>query len=212
MASAALRLEQTEYFDAQGAVALFQRRLADGASNLKLLADEAQRRGFKKVTGPAGDFGFRQKFRAATPIRPPKGQKAEPVQEIEFELVLSAYEDPDSPTQAAVANVRIVAGSNTETYDMLLESEVDDFEDVREYKVEGGKVVRAHSWWTAARDCVLRTCIGPCIGALFTCAGTWAAYLGCVAIKCGGCWVKCAACATCDCRWWCKWAIGCCRN
>jgi hypothetical protein len=24
--------------------------------------------------------------------------------------------------------------------------------------------------------------------------------------------VKCAGCATCNCSWWCKWAVGCCSQ
>jgi hypothetical protein len=34
-----------------------------------------------------------------------------------------------------------------------------------------------------------------------------------VAAACGGCWVWCAGCATCDCSWWCRWATaGCCEG
>jgi hypothetical protein len=208
----ALRLEQTEYLDASEAASILKRRLDEPRSNLRRLDDEAQKRGYKKITGPKGDFGLRQTYQAANPVRAPKGERGEPVQKIEFELSLSSYEDPDSDTQAAVASVRIVADSNTEVYDMLLETDGGDFQEVREFKVEREQVVRANSWWTAARDCVFRNCGGVCIGALLTCSGTWAAYLACFAVVCGGCWLKCAACATCNCKWWCKWATGCCRT
>jgi hypothetical protein len=73
-----------------------------------------------------------------------------------------------------------------------------------------GDVIEAESWWSAFKACLHGRCGSTCLSALVSCSGTWAAYFWCLVAKCGGCVVKCAACSTCDCRWWCKWAVGCC--
>jgi hypothetical protein len=61
-------------------------------------------------------------------------------------------------------------------------------------------------------NCVRSTCASVCLGSLTACAGVFPVYLKCVAVACGGCALKCGACATCDCSFWCKWAVGCCRG
>jgi hypothetical protein len=61
-------------------------------------------------------------------------------------------------------------------------------------------------------NCVRGTCASVCLGSLTACAGVFPVYLKCVAVACGGCALKCGACATCDCGFWCKWAVGCCRG
>jgi len=76
--------------------------------------------------------------------------------------------------------------------------------------IVSGDVIEAESWWSAFRTCLTHRCGSACLSALVTCSGTWAAYFWCLVAKCGGCVVKCAGCSTCDCRWWCKWAVGCC--
>lgn len=207
-----ITLERIEILDDQAVSQGLQKQMAAPKGKLKKLDDEAKKRGYKKATGPRAEFGLRHTFKAGKPVPPPAGTPGQPVQEVEVEISLSTLEKPNSEDQAAIGTVRVTAGKNTEEYDMLLEALDGDFEDVRESKVENDKVVPANSWWTAARSCVIGKCGSVCIGALTVCRGTWAAYLLCVAAACGGCWVRCSACATCNCRWWCKWAAGCCRQ
>ena len=76
-----------------------------------------------------------------------------------------------------------------------------------------GKVVPTNSWWTRFKSCISGKCASTCVASLGTCAfASWAGYLQCVAIACGGCSAKCIVCASCNCRWWCKWATGCCKD
>lgn len=209
-----LELEQIEILDAPAASAGMQRRLAQpaGFSALRRLDEETRARGYQPATGPGAEFGLRQRMRSRVPINPPPGEQGAPVQEMQFEFTIRALERGDSEDQAAIANVRMTAGENTEEYDLLIEARGGNFAQAREFRVENDRVVPVNSWWTAARGCVLSTCSTVCIGSLVTCSGTFAAYLLCVAAACGGCWVRCAACATCNCRWWCRWAAGCCRQ
>lgn len=77
-----------------------------------------------------------------------------------------------------------------------------------------GKVVSTNSWFSRLKACVGSKCSAPCKDALTSClaSGGIAGYLICFARKCGGCSAKCVACASCNCRWWCKWAAGCCQG
>jgi hypothetical protein len=61
-------------------------------------------------------------------------------------------------------------------------------------------------------NCVKGTCASVCLGSLTACAGVFPVYLKCVAVSCGGCALKCGACATCNCSFWCRWAVGCCKG
>jgi hypothetical protein len=61
-------------------------------------------------------------------------------------------------------------------------------------------------------NCVRSSCAQVCLGALTGCVGAWPVYLQCVAVACGGCALKCAGCAGCNCGFWCKWAVGCCEG
>jgi hypothetical protein len=209
-----LELEQIEILDAQAAALGMQRRMArpQGFTALSRLDDEARGRGYRPATGPGGEFGLRQRFRSRVPVHPPGGEAGAPVQELQFEMSLRALEKGDSEDQAAVATVTMTAGQNTEEYDLMLEARGGNFAQAREFKVEHDRVVPTNSWWTAARSCVSSTCGSVCVASLVSCTGTWAGYLLCVAAACGGCWVRCAACATCDCRWWCRWGASCCHQ
>jgi hypothetical protein len=205
-------LDQTEILDARTVGQGLQKRRGQAKGKLKKLDDEARKRGYKPKTGPRAQFGLRQKYRAREEVKPGPGEKGSPVQELTFELSLSELEKDNSTDQAAIATVRIEAGDNVEEYDMFLEALDGDFLDAREFMVEKDKVVLANSWWSATRTCLTSTCASACVSSLITCSGAWSAYLLCVAGICGGCWAKCTACATCDCRWWCRWAAGCCRQ
>lgn len=204
--------EQTELLDDTAAVQRFEAGLAQAPGKLKKLEDEAKKRGFKPSTGPKSSLALRHKFRAEKPVKPPQGEHGTPVQELQFDISLRAFEKANSDDQAAVATVTVTAGQNSDQYDLLLEAPAGNMAKAREFKVEGDKIVPANSWWSAARSCVTSKCGSVCVGSLITCSGSWAAYLLCVAVRCGGCWVRCAACSSCNCRWWCKWATGCCHQ
>lgn len=212
MANPRIMLEQTEVLDAVTVAAALKGRLENAGTAEHTLAQELARRGYKGRTGARAELGLRQKYRAEAAIKPPKGVTGPAVQEVEFELLVRSFGRAGSKDEAAVATVTITAGANRDTYEMLLEAPGGNFAKALEFKVERGQVIPAKSWWTATKTCIRNKCTSVCVGALLTCGGTWAAYLGCVALRCGGCWVRCAACASCDCRWWCKWAAGCCNR
>jgi hypothetical protein len=203
-------LEQTEVLDEAAAERSLEASLNQPQGRLKKLEDEATRRGYKRAAGPNAQVGIRQKLRANRPIQPPAGVQGAPVQELQFDVSIRALEKPNSRDQAAIATVTVTAGQNTVQHEVLLEAPRGNFAQGREFKVENNQVVPANSWWSAARRCVVGRCSSVCVGSLATCSGTWAAYLLCVAAACGGCWVRCAGCASCDCRWWCRWGVGCC--
>jgi hypothetical protein len=179
---------------------------------LGLLAAEAKKRGFAPATGTRNVAGFRETVKAAQPIKPPRGTTGRPVEEASIDVRVQDYVKRGTRDRVAVLTVTTKAGANSESYEALLEAPGGDFSQAREFRVKGNAVIPAKSWWTAARRCVTSSCSSVCVASLFTCTGTWAAYLLCIAAKCGGCWLKCAACATCNCRWWCRWATGCCRR
>jgi len=76
--------------------------------------------------------------------------------------------------------------------------------------IQGDGIIEAESWWSGFVGCLRSRCASSCLSSLHSCSGYWAAYFWCLVAKCGGCVLKCAACSTCDCRWWCRWAVGCC--
>jgi hypothetical protein len=156
--------------------------------------------GFKPMTkGKNAYFGVTRKWKGSD------GQTAT------FEMQLQSYSKAGSKDTAAVAMVTIRSGNNSDTYRFSLIAPNGDFEkQVEAFADANNKVKTAKSWYTRWRDCVKRRCAAVCLGSLTTCSGTWAAYLACVAAACGGCALTCTGCATCRCRFWCKWAVGCC--
>jgi hypothetical protein len=182
---------------------------------LRLLSDEAQRRGGRFENVAANVIGYRHSFQAAHPFRPRPGESGGEVNSAEFEIQLQQYPS-DSTDLLAVGIATARGGGSSASYPVLLEAPNGDFLAANEYTVVSDRVVPASSWWTAVTGCLTRECVTVCANSLATCITTssssWVAYLGCVAWNCGGCWVKCAGCATCNCSWWCKWAVGCCSQ
>ena len=165
-------------------------------------------RGYKLLDTAEGAFSIKSTIKASGGMLPPRGEKGKAVETVEFELVgMSATKGKD---QGAVVTSVVRAGDNEVVYHFVLEAPGGDFRKAREFAVEDGKVVAAHSWWTAWVGCLRNRCASTCLSALGSCSGTWSAYFWCVAARCGGCVLRCAACSTCDCRWWCRWATGCC--
>ncbi|SRR6266511_2362075 len=203
----AITSEVVEIIDDKAAHDQFKKHL-QGRPKLKKLQEEATRRGYQAHDQPEETFGIRVKTRANQDVRPKAGIRGKPVREIEFELVGQSISKGDD--QGAVATTTIRAGDQEETYEMLLEAPRGNFSQAREFTIERDKVVEANSWWSAWVGCLRSNCASACLNALFSCSGTWTAYFWCVVARCGGCVLRCAACSTCDCSWWCRWAAGCC--
>jgi hypothetical protein len=201
--------ENVQVLDHQAAHDQFKKHL-DSRPKLKKLHDEAQKRGYKAHDEPDQTFAVRVTSTASGDVHSTTAAGADPVQDVEFELVGQSVSKQDA--EGAVATATIRAGGNEQTYDMLLEAPGGNFHQTREYKVEDDQVVAAHSWWSAWTGCLNRDCASTCLNSLLSCTGTWAAYLWCVTAACGGCVAKCTGCATCNCSWWCQWAAGCCAQ
>lgn len=218
MAEVMIEYELTEILDESNFGETLGNMMAKGP--LQMLYDEATRRGYRYESAQAEQggqrtptqLGLRQVSRAREQVQPDSDDRGSSVQETRFELYIRALEKPDSRDQAALINVSIQAGENTEEYNLLLEAPGGYFLDTREFMVENDRVVPAFSWWSAFKNCLTSRCGTSCLGALVACSGTTAGYVACVIAACAGCGVKCAACATCNCKWWCRWAPGCCRR
>jgi hypothetical protein len=178
---------------------------------MSILHGEIKRRGFTAATGAKNVYGFRHVFTATREIKPPKGVAGAPVKETSVEINVQDYSKKGVKDKLALLTVTFQAGANTETREMLLEAPGGNFAKPREYIVVKNKLAPARSWWTAFKACLKRKCIATCLAALVKCSGTWAAYIACVLVTCAACGVSCAACSTCNCKWWCKWAVGCCK-
>ena len=176
--------------------------------DLKKLQDEAKKRGYQVKDTAEETFAFRVTTKASGPVRSPRRAPGASVQEVEVELVGQSV--TKGRNQGAVATCTVKGGGQEETYDFYLEAPNGQFERAAEWTVEDGKVVEAQSWWSAWIGCLRSRCASACLSALWQCTGTWAAYFWCVVARCGGCVLRCAACSTCDCSWWCSWAAGCC--
>jgi hypothetical protein len=206
-----LRTERIELLD-QNSVLRDLRDRSGRDRELRLLSDEAQRRGGRLVDRPESVFGYRHTFESTRSIRPPRGRGRGTVTSGEFEILVEEYANPGSADQLAVGIATLRGGDNIESYPLLLEAPDGNFVLSDEYTVIGDAIEPTESWWTAVTGCLSRNCVTVCANSLFNCRGSWIEYLGCVAWNCGGCWVTCAGCATCNCGWWCGWAVGCCQQ
>lgn len=187
---------------------------ADRDLRIRRLSDQAQQLGgrFEPVTENV--VGYSYSVDATQPIRPLPGQRGAAVNTTEFEIQLQQYPS-DTADKLAVGIATARAGDNSASYPLLLEAPNGEFLAANEYTVIGDRIEATRSWWTAITGCLTRQCVTVCANSLTTCwtsDSTWLQYAGCIAWNCGGCWLKCLACATCDCSWWCKWAAGCCSQ
>lgn len=203
----AITSETVEILDDKSAHDKFKKSL-QARPNLKKLQEEAKKRGYQPVDQADETFAIRVTAKASGQVKPRPGLRGKAVQAVEFELVGQSISKGND--QGAVLTATVKAGDQEETHEILLEAPGGNFRQTREYTIEGAKVVETNSWWSAWVGCLNRNCASTCLNALWSCTGTWAAYFWCVAARCGGCVLKCAACSTCDCSWWCRWAVGCC--
>ncbi|MEU8435413.1 hypothetical protein AB0F18_21345 [Streptomyces sp. NPDC029216] len=174
-------------------------------SRMRLAKDEPLREG-KAI-------GFASTTTLDGPLPVPAGVSVrEEVTKLNHLMVARTFEGPNGAQVAACATLIEVPGTDLKTVDVfVLESQDGDLLNAKELVVASGVLEERDGWWDALTGCLGRDCGGVCLSAALTCPKVnWAAFLICLAGRCGVCVLKCAACATCDCSWWCKWAAGCC--
>jgi len=208
----AIASESVELLDQDRAFKSFQAQ--SDRPELNVMTDHLASRGYVLLEKPEEAFCIKSKITATEGMRPPRGERAEAVKTVEFELVGMSTQKDDQDQgdqdQGAVVTSIVRAGDNVITYDFILEAPGGDFRRASEFAVEDGKLVVANSWWSAWGGCLRSRCANTCLSSLTQCSGSWSTYFWCVAARCGGCVLRCAACSTCDCRWYCRWATGCC--
>lgn len=218
-----IAFDTTEHLDPGDVVKGFEKR-ASREPPMGLLMSEARRRGYMPETKAKDVWGVRRTLRLAEDLQPPKGSSEAPVRELSVEIDIQSFTKPKSKSkpkskdQCAVMTITTTAGGNhRQTLDMLLEAPGGDLAHIREYKVKGNAVVRAHSTTDTWLLCMQYRGDWLCGAAMIACvpiaAGlSIAGYLFCIAYACIGVWTLCAWCAACRCVWPCKiWPIGCCR-
>lgn len=170
---------------------------------IKALSEKLAGQGFK----PEKKAGKNAYFGATETLKSNDGKTAT------FDIKLQSYNKAGSKDKGAVGIVTAKSGRNSETYEFSLLAPSGDFEKAVEFTVDRNKKVqKAKSWYTRWRRCLRDRCATVCLGSLVTCSGTWAAYFWCVVAACGGCVLRCSGCASCNCSFWCRWAVGCCRD
>ncbi|MFE7543129.1 hypothetical protein [Streptomyces platensis] len=150
------------------------------------------------------------------PLRPPEGVTAsEPVEKVNHTLAARTFSGPNGEQVAACAAIIEGVDTSYKTVDVFLLEAIDgDLLHANELVVTStGSLEERDGWWDRVIRCLGRDCGGVCLSAAVSCPKVnWAAFLICLAGRCGVCVIKCGACATCDCSWWCKWAAGCCED
>jgi hypothetical protein len=204
---AAVQEEVTELLDPQRAADAFRGR-SQARGQLRRLADEARARGYRAHDDQEEFLGVRLRSQATHDVEPTGPTRGPAVRRVEFEIVGQSFSKDGA--EGAVATGVVRAGGNEQAYDLLLEAPGGRFSEAREFTLVNDQIVPANSWWSAWTGCLRGSCASTCLTSLVTCTGTWAGYFWCVAATCGGCVLRCSACATCDCSWWCRWATGCC--
>jgi hypothetical protein len=147
---------------------------------------------------------------------------ADEVQSLVFAATLG--KDPDGNEVAIIGHVIRGMDENwqpikDEEFDLITKppggiTDPNDIKTVAAFR-DGAKVagdIQPFSLVSRLVKCVRSKCASACLGAITGCAGVFPVYLKCLVVACGVCAVKCGACATCKCRFWCKWAAGCCKD
>ncbi|MGW3668105.1 hypothetical protein [Streptomyces sp. NPDC005141] len=195
------------------------RRLAGYEAGLDALisALPARLRLAQNAPLPEGDaVGFTSTTTLDSPLPMPEGiTTREQVTSVKSSFFTRTFTGTGGEQLAACATVLEAPGTTFKTVDaFVLEARNGDLLDAVELVPTSANVLEERDgWWDALTGCLGRDCGGVCLSAALSCPKVnWAAFLICLAGRCGVCVVKCAACATCDCSWWCKWAAGCCDN
>lgn len=206
-----IKLEKFEVLDSENALSELD-ALTGMHSDLQLLLNLTESAGFTEVAGSS--FGWQVTVETAEEIRPGEGDApGDPVNSLTSRALFKGFTGGGgaAPSLLAVGTMTATAGQNQVIEHLQLEAPGADMDRMIERKVEGNALVEVDGWWDRFRGC-LGGCGGPCLAALTGCIRpVLPAILVCLAVRCGGCAAKCAACATCDCRWWCR-ISGCCRG
>ena len=177
-------------------------RLLQTDLGMKSLKSEIDDAGFKPVAGSKGAWGTKGSWTRNDD------------QTVKFEISLQGFAKPGSKDSMALLIMTMTGPKGeTDTYRCSLRAPAGKLANVVErYVDKNNKVLLANSYWTRAWNCIRSTCGGPCVRSLTGCTAGIVPCIVSVLTVCGGCAVKCLACAGCNCRWWCKWAVGCCRD
>lgn len=160
--------------------------------------------------------GFTSTGVLSEPLNPPEEVTArQSVEKVNNSFFARTFTGPNGEQMAACATVIEVPGTDYRHMDVfVLEATDGDLLHANELvPVSADRLEERDGWWDRVIRCLGRDCGGVCLGAAVSCPKVnWAAFLICLAGRCGVCVIKCGACATCDCTWWCKWAAGCCED
>lgn len=194
-----LKPVKSEILKAEALSSKFE-RLNRADEEIIALSNDLRKKGFQVQKGDKNFWGFQETYE--------KEDKT-----VTFSVYFQDYTKPNSKDVAATGQVRVVDGDRSEIYSFSLEAPGGAFDKAIEHRVDKKLgILKANSWWSCVRSRLLKASVA-CASSLITCAPsapTWAGYLACVAAKCGITYTKVAACCACDCRWTCKWAVGCC--
>lgn len=135
--------------------------------------------------------------------------------QVTFKFQFQDYKNPNSKDLIALCHLSVTSGKETDTYTFYLIAPDGDFDKMQEYYIDKRlNILQANSWWNCTKNRISNKCPGQCLSAFITCVPSWAtsvvSYLTCVVTNCAGCLITAGACCACDCKWYCKWAIGCC--
>lgn len=135
--------------------------------------------------------------------------------QVNYKFQFQDYKNPNSKDLIALCHLKAVSGKETETYTFYLIAPDGNFDEMQEYFIDKRlNILKANSWWGCTKKRISKKCPGECLSSFITCvpsgAGSVVGYLICVAGNCTSCLIKAGACCACDCRWYCKWATGCC--
>ncbi|WP_432141037.1 hypothetical protein [Streptomyces sp. bgisy084] len=160
--------------------------------------------------------GFTSTTTLSGPLHPPEEVTArEAVEKVKNTFMARTFTGQNGEQVAACATITEAPGTSYKTVDVfVLEAADGDLLHANELVVAStGAMEERDGWWDRVVSCLGRDCGGVCLSAAVSCPKVnWAAFLICLAGRCGVCVIKCGACATCDCSWWCKWAAGCCED
>jgi hypothetical protein len=169
--------------------------------------------GFTPLTAAKNVQGFRRTYVPDTPVI----FRGESLKKLEYSYQIQEMRKSSSQDMGVVIittfNGNVADSKETDVRFLIAPGgDIDKAKEVM-FDPAKNKVVPTKSLWTRFRKCLGGKCASVCTGAVASCPKvSWAAFLGCLALACGGCSAKCFGCASCNCRWWCKWAVGCCKD
>lgn len=179
-------------------------QLINENDEVKSLVDHLNKKGFFAQRNSKNFYGVAETYRDVISKK-----------QVRYKFQFQDYINPDTKDLVALCHLSATSGKEIETYTFYLLAPGGNFDQMEEYMIDKRlNVQRANSWWSCTKKRVSKKCSGECVSAFITCvpagASSVVGYLVCVAGNCTGCLIKAGACCACDCRWYCKWATGCC--